>query len=334
MHDLVIHWAVPIVVVAALALLLGIGLAIHRVIARKRWGSEARRAMLDELAELGLEPPRQRVMLRLLEYLDLHVDPRDLLDHRPTFERAVHPLMDQLLRSNPQHVAAACRHLGRIRAVLGFDTTDDAAFVSTRQIARGTPVRVVRKGSKTWVSGIVGRIREDLLDVIELDGASRLRGEVIEVSLLRDNRRYVFDTAVVDAADTSVELRHSLVLVDVDLRQDMRVPVTRPEFYRRHSDERWQDATLVDISVGGVAMRCPRVLAVGDTVELDMDALGSGTVDPDAEPWRIRARIVGANREAGEHLYNLQFHEDDVDRSRLFALVNALDRERRDGVDA
>jgi len=334
MHDQVIHWAVPIAIAGAVALLLGLGLAIHRVIARRRWGNEARRSMLEELNELGLELPQHRVLVRMLDHLERHVDPRDLLDHRPTFERAVHHLMVRLQRSSPQHVAAACRHLGRIRGVLGFDSTDDAAFVSTRQVAVGTAVRLARKGSEQFCSGVVAPIREDLLDIEDVEGAGGLRGEEVEVSLFRDNRRYVFNSTVVGAIDTAVELEHSLTLVDVDLRQDMRVPVTRRVLYRWHGEPRWLNATLVDLSAGGAAVRAPRALAIGDSVELDMDSLAAGTVDPDAEPWRIRATVVGAAKEVGEWLYNLQFYGDDVDRSRLFALVNALDRERRDGVDA
>lgn len=334
MHDQVIHWAVPIVIFGVLALLLGIGLAIHRLIARKRWGSEARQSMLEELRELGLELPQHRVLVRMLEHLDLHVDPRDLLDHRPTFERAVHLMLDQLSRSSPQHVAAACRHLGRIREVLGFDTTDDAAFVSTRQLARGTPVRIVRHGEREWTTGVVAGMREDLLDVLEVDGASQFRGEKVEVSLFRDGRRYVFSTRVAGAIDTAVELGHSLALVDVDLRQDLRVPVTRSVLFRWHGDVRWQNATLVDVSAGGAAMRSPSAVSVGDSVELDMDSLAAGTVDPDDEPWRVRGTVVGRAKEVGEWLYNLQFYGEEVDHSRVFALVNALDRERRDGVDA
>ena len=333
MHDPVIHWAVPIIVLGAIALLLGIGLAIQRVIARKRWGSEARQTMLEELGELGLELPQHRVLVRMLEHLDLHVDPRDLLDHRPTFERALHPMMAKLLKSSPQHVAGACHHLGRIRHTLGFDRTDDAAFVSTRQLAQGTPVRLARHGREEWTTGVVAAVREDLLDVDEVDGAGRLRGEKVEVSLFRDGRRYVFTTRAIGAIDTAVELRHSLALVDVDLRQDLRVPVTRQVLFRWYGETRWQAASLVDVSAGGAAMRSPRAITVGDSVELDMDSLASGTVDPEDEPWRIRGTVVGSSKEAGEWMYNLQFYGAEIDHGRLFALVNALDRERRDGVD-
>ena len=331
MDSIQINWVIPIASVVVVAVVLAIGFVVHRGVARRRGVVVARRSLQDEMASMKLDPRQRRVLTALAQHLDHHVDPVDLLRSRSTFETALHGLLEQLRADAPQQVRSAARALAPVRERLGFRDVGGADFVSTRQIAWDSPVQIGDPGEGNVRPGRVGPLREDALELEDVPDAPNLAGAKVVVSFFRDSRRYQFESPVIGASGTTCELRHTLKIVDADVRGDLRVPLSRPIGYRLAGDpeSRPLTAALVDLSVGGAAIRTRAEYEVREGLELDMEAL-VGEPEEDEEPWRIRATVVGSSHEAGEWLYHLQFRGHDASRARLFALVNDLDRVRRE----
>lgn len=319
---MMIPWEIPLLVVPILLLVLGIGLVLQWRLARKRRALRAGRLFKDGIGRMGLDGSQQRVLQALAGQLGSGIDPTELMRHRATFERAVHRFMRRPKASK------AAPHLAALRERLGFHTTEGADFVSTRQLAWGTPVRIQLAGREDLYSGRVGPLRDDLLEVVELEGAEVLAGKDVQVTVFRDSRRYEFPSRVAEADATSCRLHHALEPRDVDVREDLRVNVGRRVTLLRGG--RQLSATLVDLSVGGAALRCTTAMEAGDEVALRLDQYSLAgelpPVDGPAEPWSLRGRVVGTHKEVGEWLCHVQFTDKDVDRGELFALVNAVDR--------
>lgn len=317
-----IPWEIPLIAVPILAVVLGVGLALQWRIARGRRAMRAGRLFRDGIERMGLEPSQRRVLQSLAGGLGPDIDPTEIMRHRATFERAVHRFMRR------PKASGAVPHLAALRERLRFHTTEGADFVSTRQLAWGSPTRLQIPGRDAPFSGRVGPLRDDLLEVVELDNGASLSGKDVLVTVFRDSRRYEFPSHVVDADATSCRLRHALEPRDVDVREDMRVDVGRPVSYR--SGGRRLTGTLVDLSVGGAAIRCATQHGDGEVVELLLDryALAGELPPPDGpdDPWHLQARTVSSRQEVGEWFHHLQFVDMDVDRAELFALINAVDR--------
>jgi len=319
---MLIPWEIPLISILVLALVLGVGLALQWRIARKRRAMRAGRLFKDGIDRMGLDTSQRRVLQALARQIGPAIDPTELMRHRATFERAVHQFM-----KGPK-AAAAAPHLAALRERLGFHTTEGADFVSTRQLAWGTAVRIQTVGRSDVYSGRVGPLGDDLLEVVELEGATPLAGQDVLVTVFRDSRRYDFPSRAVSSDATSCRLRHALEPRDVDVREDMRVNVGRRIDFRRGG--RRVSGTLVDLSVGGAALRCSQEIEPGEAVELRLDRFTlAGELPPTdgpVEPWCLRGRVVGNHREIGEWLCHVQFTDVDVDRAELFALINAVDR--------
>lgn len=317
-----IPWEIPLIAVPILAVVLGVGLVIQWRIARRRRALRAGRLFRDGIERLGLEPSQRRVLRSLAAGLGQDIVPTELMRHRATFERAVHRFMRR------RNTSSAAPHLAVLRERLGFHSTEGADFISTRQLAWGSPARVQVLGRDEPFSGRVGPLRDDLLEVVELDDGASLAGEDVLVTVFRDSRRYEFTSRVVEADATSCRLRHALDPKDVDVREDMRVNVKRRVTLR--VGERRLRGTLVDLSVGGAAVRCATALEDGVRVDLFLDRYSlAGELPPAGgpdDPWHLQARVVGSQHEVGEWLHHLQFVDMDVDRADLFALINAADR--------
>jgi c-di-GMP-binding flagellar brake protein YcgR len=317
-----IPWEIPLIAVPVLAVVLGIGLVLQWRIARRRRAMRAGRLFRDGIERLGLDRSQRRVLQSLAVGLGPDIDPTEIMRHRATFERAVHRFLRR-----PKSMAAT-PHLAALRERLGFHSTEGADFISTRQLAWGTPARVQIPGRDAPFSGRVGPLRDDLLEVVELENGASLRGEDVLVTVFRESRRYEFSSRVVEADASSCRLRHALDPRDVDVREDMRVNVGRRVTLR--SSGRRLQGTLVDLSVGGAAIRCATQLGDGEVVELLLDRYSLAGELPPADgpedPWCLQARTVGSRHEVGEWFHHLQFVDMDVDRGELFALVNAVDR--------
>jgi hypothetical protein len=317
-----IPWEIPLLAVPILAVVLGVGLVFQWRIARRRRAMRAGRLFRDGIDRMGLDPSQRRVLQSLAGGLGPDIDPTELMRHRATFERAVHRFMRR------SKASGAAPHLAALRERLGFHTTEGADFVSTRQLAWGSPARVQIPGRDDPFSGRVGPLRDDLLEVVELENGGALAGKDVLVTVFRDSRRYEFHSHVVEADATSCGLRHALEPSDVDVREDMRVNVGRRVTVC--AGGRRPQVSLVDLSVGGAAIRGATQFEDGEVVELLLDrySLAGELPPPDGpdDPWRLRARIVGSRQQVGEWLHHLQFVDMDVDRAELFALVNAVDR--------
>jgi hypothetical protein len=335
-----INWVIPLASIPIALILVMVGLLIHRVFARRRQMAHRWGRFQAQIRKLGLDATHRRLLEVLAGRLEPGSDPATLLRHRATFERVVHDALEQLSKKGPAGAERTAGRVAKIRAALGFADPVGADFVSTRQLARGLPVQISRGApGGADLEGAVGRVDEDSLEIVDLQGLKLRPGERVVFSVVRDERRYRFDSEILDLDDRNATIRatHSLEIVDDDVRSDQRVPVNRKVGFRAAGDPETsiRRAVLVDISVGGAAIRCSSWHNPGETLELDLDRRALLGMPPAEEPEEaepalpLRGTIVGSSQELNERIYHVRFYGHDEHRVWLFALVNDLDRERR-----
>ena len=143
-------------------------------------------------------------------------------------------------------------------------------------------------------------------------------GNPVRLTLHTPTHQHMLETRVRGGSRSLVEMEVPMQMVSLRKRQYVRRELIAAVLWRPVEDKsEWRYATMLDISEGGMRMRCLQPVEVGDEIELEFALYG------DDQPILACGRVVWRRESAGEQWeMGLEFTQlPRIDRIHIRRLV-------------
>jgi Tfp pilus assembly protein PilZ len=146
-------------------------------------------------------------------------------------------------------------------------------------------------------------------------------GNPVRLTIHTPTHQHLLETRVRGGSRSLVEMEVPMQMVSLRKRQYVRRELTAAVLWRPVNDKsEWRYATMLDISEGGMRIRCLQPVEVGDDIELEFALYG------DDQPVLARGRVVWRRESAGEQWeMGLEFTQlPRIDRIHIRRLVGEI----------
>jgi hypothetical protein len=165
-----------------------------------------------------------------------------------------------------------------------------------------------------------GRICVRLLTEVLVPGLLT-PGNPVRLTLHTPTHQHMLETRICGGSRSVVELEVPMQMVRLRKRQYVRRELTVAVLWRPVEDKSaWHQGITVDISEGGLRMRCLQPVEVGEELELEFALYG------DDQPIRARGRVAWRRESAGEQWeMGIEFTQlPRIDRIHIRRLVGEI----------
>jgi hypothetical protein len=165
-----------------------------------------------------------------------------------------------------------------------------------------------------------GRICVRLLTEVLVPGLLT-PGNPVRLTLHTPTHQHMLETRICGGSRSMVELEVPMQMVRLRKRQYVRRELTVAVLWRPVEDKSaWHQGITVDISEGGLRMRCLQPVEVGEELELEFALYG------DDQPIRARGRVAWRRESAGEQWeMGIEFTQlPRIDRIHIRRLVGEI----------
>ena len=146
-------------------------------------------------------------------------------------------------------------------------------------------------------------------------------GNPVRLTIHTPTHQHLLETRVRGGSRSLLELEVPMQMVSLRKRQYVRRELTAAVLWRPVEDKsEWRYATMLDISEGGLRMRCLQPVEVGEELELEFALYG------DDQPIRAQGRVVWRRESAGEQWeMGIEFTQlPRIDRIHIRRLVGEI----------
>ena len=146
-------------------------------------------------------------------------------------------------------------------------------------------------------------------------------GNPVRLTIHTPTHQHLLETRVRGGSRSLLELEVPMQMVSLRKRQYVRRDLTAAVLWRPVEDtSEWCHATMLDISEGGLRMRCLQPVEVGEELELEFALYG------DDQPIRAQGRVVWRRESAGEQWeMGIEFTQlPRIDRIHIRRLVGEI----------
>jgi Tfp pilus assembly protein PilZ len=146
-------------------------------------------------------------------------------------------------------------------------------------------------------------------------------GNPVRLTIHTPTHQHMLETRICGGSRSVVELEVPLQMVSLRKRQYVRRELTAAVLWRPVEDKsEWRYATMLDISEGGLRMRCLQPVEVGEELELEFALYG------DDQPIQARGRVAWQRESAGEQWeMGIEFTQlPRIDRIHIRRLVGEI----------
>lgn len=275
-------------------------------------------------------------------------DPRDVFDSVALFEQCVEAQFDHFDKSGelPEAVREAAQRIRRIREKLGYRTLpQEKALISTRELPTGQILRV-----RSLVSPDAEGVSAAVIDVTEIEIALRLalthegqmvlkKGDFLQFQMTRaSDGEYNFGARIAEVKGNLSEVlivEHPRQLHRRQSRNHVRVPAHVPLRFRiirsaiADFSTDLQEATIGDVSGGGLSFSRSAALRTGDLISMNFDLETGGFRGLQGKVLRAGAANKAGQPAAFRH--HIQFLGiDNAARERIIRYV--FDKQREENL--
>jgi len=299
---------------------------------------ESSRKLQTYCRHRGLSPDDTALLSEMVARAGL-AEPREVFDSIALFEQCVEAQFDHFDQAAvlPEAVREAGLRIRRIRERLGFKTLpQEKALISTRELPTGQILRVrslIRPESEGVGAALVENTEIELALRLGLERAGQLvvkAGDFLQFQMTRaSDGEYTFGARVREVKGQTGELLiidHPRQIHRRQSRNHVRVPAHVPLRFRiiRSQEPEFptemQEASVIDVSGGGLSFSRPVALRSGDLISMNFDLHTGGFRGVQGKV--LRASPIKKDTPAAGLRHHVQFLEiDNMARERIVRYV-------------
>ncbi len=332
------------------ALVIAVLAVVERVRSRRRKQvdqEESYERLRSLSRQRNLAEPEMDLLADMVRRAGL-ADPRDVFDSVALFEQCVEAQFDHFDKSGelPEAVREHAQRIRRIREKLGFRSLpQEKALISTRELPTGQILKV-----RSLVSPDSEGVSAAVIDVTEIEIALRLalthagqlvvkKGDFLQFQMTRaSDGEYTFGARISEVKGNHAEVliaEHPRQLHRRQSRNHVRVPAHVPLRFRIIRSQiadfstDLQEASVHDVSGGGLSFSRPLALRSGDLISMNFDLETGGFRGVQGKV--LRASAVNKAGQLTGFRHHVQFLGiDNAARERIIRYV--FDKQREENL--